>query len=505
MPTWYYEFCGGLMPTSTFGLKYLRPIDHTLRSEPVRSTGRRTSFSFRSGLGYGDSRSLEVPKMSLKSRTHARGERGQAFADQIRDLPLNQLLCVSLDISKYFHVAMIHNGLGEIITPPFEISIFQSGFDQLCCAVDEARQRTQAQVVWVGLEPTSHYFENLARHLLTRPQAVKLINGYAVKENRNQQMMRCEKTDQIDAAAIGDLLRRGEGTPFQPATGPYLQLQHLDRVRLSKVKLQTMLKNQIIGHLDRLFPGLVLIGEEARRRYTPLFATDLWECQTLQHLIRVCPDPRQLAALSPTDLVTAFHQQHYALGTAKAAKIIAYAQTVLLPDPELVAIRSELLQHDLALLAEVEHHLAELEDRIRAVLALTPYRLWAKLKGLTEIQAASLAAAIGDPSHYQQASQIFRRAGLVSGRNDSGTRQRKGKGKRILKTGDVYLRRALMNAVESLRLHQPVLHAYYHHLKQTKADGVARVATARRTIGILWATLRDQQPQLLIFKREATM
>jgi hypothetical protein len=70
---------------------------------------------------------------------------------------------------------------------------------------------------------------------------------------------------------------------------------------------------------------------------------------------------------------------------------------------------------------------------------------------------ASLAAAIGDPVNYTDARQVFRRSGLVSGRNDSGNRQCKGKGNAILKTGDVYLRRALMSATATLILHQPVL------------------------------------------------
>ncbi len=258
--------------------------------------------------------------MSQKRRAHLRGERGQLFADQIRGLSLERVLCVSLDISKYFHVVMIHNALGEIVTPTFEIDMFQTGFDQLCRAIDGAAAQTQAQVVWVGMEPTSHYFENLARHLLARPQPVRLINSYAVKENRSQQLMRCEKSDEIDVAAIGDLLRRGEGTLYRPATGLYLQLQQLDRARLARVKIQTMLKNQILGHLDRIFPGLVLRGPEAKRRYTPLFALDFWRCLTLQHLIRVCPDPRQLAGMSPADLATAFHAQHYTLGPRIAAK-----------------------------------------------------------------------------------------------------------------------------------------------------------------------------------------
>jgi transposase len=436
--------------------------------------------------------------MNKKHSSHLRGERGQAFANLIRGIPSEQILCVSLDISKYFHEVMLHNGLGEIVRPAFEIDFYQSGFDRLCQVIAQAEAETQAQVVLVGMEPTSHYFENLARHLLQRPQPVTLINSFAVKQNRDQQLMRREKTDPIDCAAIGDLLRRGEGTAYQPATGIYLQLQQLDRVRLSKVKIETMLKNQIIAHLDRIFPGLVILGKPAQERYTPLFAVDFWHCQTLQHLIRVCPNPHQLAHMNPSDLVQAFRAQHYRLGSQTAAKIIVRAQQALLPDPDLVTIRSELLHHDLALLETVQAHLAELEQRLTDLVAQTPFQIWTQLKGLSAVQVASLAAAIGDPNHYTHPGQIFRRAGLVSGRNDSGNRQRKGKGSHVLKAGDVYLRRALMNAINTLLLHQPVLRRYYHQLGRSKPTGDARVATARKATGILWATLRDQYPVSLI-------
>ena len=87
--------------------------------------------------------------MSKKRSTHLRGNRGPAFADLIRGIAPEQILCVSLDISKYFHVAMIHNGLGEIVTQPFEVDIYQSGFDQLCQAIAQARARTQAQLALV--------------------------------------------------------------------------------------------------------------------------------------------------------------------------------------------------------------------------------------------------------------------------------------------------------------------------------------------------------------------
>ena len=331
--------------------------------------------------------------MSRKDKTHIRGERGQAFADKIRGLNLEQVLCVSLDISKYFQVVMIHNALGEIVMPTFEIDIFKTGFEQLCQTIDEALEQSQAKLVLVGMEPTGHYFENLARHLDQRPQAVTLINSYAVSQNRAQQMMRREKDDPIDVAAIGDLLRRGEGSTYQPLQGLYLELQQLDRVRLGKVKMRTMLKNQIIGHLDRIFPGLVLIGDAAKKRYTPMFATDFWECQTLQHLIRVCPDPRQLRAMSATDLIAAFHAHNFKMGPKTATKIITYAQKVLLPDPEVIAIRSELLHHDLILFDAVEERIGVMEQRLVDLVAQTPYQIWTKLKGLSHLQVARLAAS----------------------------------------------------------------------------------------------------------------
>jgi hypothetical protein len=45
-----------------------------------------------------------------------------------------------------------------------------------------------------------------------------------------------------------------------------------------------------------------------------LFQIDFWKCQTLQHLIRVCPNPDLLLSLSPEQLVQAFRAQNCRLG-----------------------------------------------------------------------------------------------------------------------------------------------------------------------------------------------
>ena len=55
--------------------------------------------------------------MKQNKRTHLRGQRGQAFADLVRGIPAEQILCVSIDVSKDFHIVLIHNKLGEIVMP----------------------------------------------------------------------------------------------------------------------------------------------------------------------------------------------------------------------------------------------------------------------------------------------------------------------------------------------------------------------------------------------------
>ncbi|RME38298.1 MAG: IS110 family transposase, partial [Deltaproteobacteria bacterium] len=439
-----------------------------------------------------------------EQRTHLHGVRGQAFAAQIRGIPRERILCVSLDVSKYFHVVMIHNGLGEIVRPPFEIDIYQSGFDQLQHVIAQAQAEIQAEVVLIGMEPTGHYFENLARQLVAHGRPVTLINSYAVKSNRHQQLMQRQKSDEIDVAAIGDLLQRGQGTPYRPLTGVYLALQQIDRHRLALVRSQTRLKNRIIGHMDRIFPGLVLTNKAAQERYTPLFKTDFWKCQTLQHLIRICPNPHQILAMSPKELAEAFRQHGGRMGPATAARILEQAQKTLLPDPELAAVRSQCLQSDLALLESIETQIAELENMETKLVEQTPYQVWTTLKGLSTVQAASLAAAIGPPENYCHVGQIVRRAGLVPSCHDSGTYQRKGKGGHITKVGDAFLRRALMNATNSLLMHQPVLARYFHKKMRDKEPPVAKVATARKALSILWATLRDGYSSTLIAQESSS-
>jgi hypothetical protein len=64
----------------------------------------------------------------------------------------------------------------------------------------------------VGIEAAGHHHQTLTAHLLDRDElVVRLLNPAQVAAVRNQQGNRRRKTDWLDAAAICELLARGEG------------------------------------------------------------------------------------------------------------------------------------------------------------------------------------------------------------------------------------------------------------------------------------------------------
>ncbi len=100
-----------------------------------------------------------------KQQKHLQGRRGEAFVRLIRGIPREQIICVSIDVHKYYHLVMIHNDYGDILARSFKIDIFKTGFDRLCMEIDRVLLETGARVHLIGMEPTGHYFENLARYL----------------------------------------------------------------------------------------------------------------------------------------------------------------------------------------------------------------------------------------------------------------------------------------------------------------------------------------------------
>ncbi len=418
----------------------------------------------------------------------------QRFRQRLLSHPAQAWLFLGVDVGKYEHVAVAYDHQGLLVAPPLRFGIREADYQTLFAWADGLVARLAATPLW-GLEPTGHYYELLAHRLAERYPAeqVYIVQTVDVAQRRQNWNQDTFKNDEVDAAIISEVLRQGHGRPYQPPMGAYLQLYHLERYRLAREQASTRLKNQILGHVDRLYPGLVIGDEELAKRYRPLFR-DLWTQETPERLLALYPNPHSLRQATAASVYERFRQAGYWMTRPYAAKIVAAVQALALPDAQMAAQRSVLLQRDLTGLAQVSHQLTEVGAEMVALLDLTWGR-WLRPTAVEPLRLACLVATAGDIRQYHAAGQLFGRSGLHCRCTDSGTRQRHGQGERQVKPGDRHLRRQLMRFTLSMLAHYPALRAYRDQLLQRgKRKITANIAVARKLTGIIYAVASREQP-----------
>jgi transposase len=166
----------------------------------------------------------------------------------------------------------------------------------------------------------------------------------------------------------------------------------------------------------------------------------------------------------------------------------------------------------------VEAHMAQLKRFDEKIHEISQRREYAEkvsgysvLRGIQTLGAMTIIAEGGDLRQYGRAGQFMGSTGVVPGEDSTGNRQRRGS---ITKTGNVYLRRILIEAawsyqkrahggsgIQKRRQDQPEallaiarkadqrLHGKFFKLqfRYNKRPTVANVAVARELAGFVWA------------------
>jgi hypothetical protein len=267
----------------------------------------------------------------------------------------------------------------------------------------------------------------------------------------------------------------------------------LERYRWALEQACTRLKNQIIGHVDRLYPGLVIQDRELADQYKPLFRS-LWVQETPRRLLELFSNPYHLRSQPAEHVVQIFREANYWMTQPYAEKILQAVNQLCVPSRSLAAIRSTLLHMDLQRLAQLEQEQANIEAVMVSYLDQTWGR-WLRSTGVDPARLACLVACTGDIVQYTSARQLFGRSGLHSRCTDSGTRQHRGQGERMVKAGDRHLRRQLMRFAVCMLARYPALRSYKAHLvMRGKRNITAQIAVARKLTGIIYAVGTRQVP-----------
>lgn len=240
------------------------------------------------------------------------------------------------------------------------------------------------------------------------------------------------KTDSIDAATLCQLLRAGLVPASYIATPSEVDDREISRARIALVKQRTKLKNMVLA---------ILAKENLRFKGTDTFGK------------------------SGRDWLSG-----QSLSAAKEMVINTY----------------------LTLVDQVDGQVKELDALIKQKSSGCPRALLLNtIPGIGSTTAFLLASEIGDIKRFKSAKSFASYFGLVPRLNQSGNHTYYG---RITKTGNPYVRWALVQTVHRITRMSPYWGRWRDRLAYRVGKKKATVAVARRLSCIIFAMLRDNKP-----------
>jgi transposase len=420
------------------------------------------------------------------------GLRRSQFANELRGADLEKVLLVPIDVSKVLQKSMILNYFGEVVEPSFSFMVSQTGMRLLINKIEQAKQFCQAERVFVGIEATGHYYEDIVRILTKEGYSVHIINPASTHEERKQHLT-YTKTDDIDLYLIAEVLIGNKATNAKLATGVYKQLQHLTRARRSEINKRSRIKVEIRtmhDHIWREYQGYSVLVD--RKLKTRTIFSDFWGKASL-HLLTHFPHASQILELGEIGLRRLSKEHNLKIRKTTIEKLL-YAASESVSKP-LEDLSSELFLLNQKL-KDYEWHsqtIRAYEQEIERIFIETDGLYLLTVPGIGLVTAAEIYCEMGDLTHYTNANQLIKKAGTNPTVKQSGPTE--GYYGRISKQGNANLRRAVYNAGRSLSVHNEALKPFYTRLKEKgKKAGKIYIAMGNKFLKIAFAMLKNQSP-----------
>lgn len=384
----------------------------------------------------------------------------------------SQHAVVGIDIAKDAHAAQVTNYRGRTLTNRhLSFPNTREGFEKLLGWLRDLQAKHQLQALIVGMEPTGHYWFNLAHWLLRQDVEVVLVNPVTTHRNKENRDNSPSKNDPKDALTIADVVSRGFYTDYAPQEAVFERLKTAMKNREYWVESATSLGNRLVRWIDLYFPEFRQVFRE-------------WTALRALASLRAFPLPSDLRKLSADDVIEQWRRQ----GMKRAGGVSGKAKAVQLL---LAAARSigdtrasEEARRDLERLLkaydDVTKQLEEMQQEVEALLERIPLTEQLRsIGGMGTITLAALLGCAGDLRNYAHGRQLLRRAGLNLAECTSGTF--KGKIK-LSKRGDSMLRKYLYLGMLNLVGQHPDFRRW--HLRNQE-KGMAKQASVFKLLGKL--------------------
>lgn len=395
-------------------------------------------------------------------------------------IPATERLLVPVDVGKHEAMALVADATGERHVAPFTFTLDRPGLGELVSRVERVTADLHGGQVEVGVESAGHYHRPVtASGLLPDSWTLVELNPGHVTEQRRVLGKRGVKTDQIDLAAMFDLLVVGRGRVVPPGPDPLLQLQSWAGLRHRRVGTIIATKNQLLGQMDRAFPGA-----------SRCVSVSLLDTKVGRLVIAEFSDPARLARLGVERFRRFAANRDVIVQRKVAERFVAAAKAALPMDGAEVA--RQMVAADLALLERLEADADDAEAQVARLLPATPFQVLLSTPGWGTVRVGRYGAALGDPGKWPTARQVYRASGLTPSTYESAGTRWDGK---ISREGSVELRGALLELGMGLWLCDPASKPRITELKaRGKPAGIIACAMANRANRIAFAMVRDQTP-----------
>jgi len=344
--------------------------------------------------------------------------------------------------------------------------------------------------ITLGMEPTGHYWLNLAENTKKSDMRIVLVNTHHVKKCKELDDNNPSKTDRKDPKTIAMLVKDGRYMePYLPE-GVYKELRTAMETRWHIMKELTAIKNRISRWISIYFP-----------EFNKVFGD--WEGKAALLILNECPTPKRIRESGIDSIIAIWKKQKIrAVGKKRAVQLIEAAKNSIGTNEGLISSENDLT----ILLEDYDRKMQQYEKTMNLIESLAMqipgFDKLLEIKGVGVITAAGFIAEIGDVSRFNHPKQIQKLAGLSLKENSSG--KHKGettickRGRRRLRYYLTFGMMPLLSKNEEFR----ALHEYYTTRKDRPLKKMqSLVALSNKLIRIFYVILTKKtayDPQKMI-------
>jgi len=393
----------------------------------------------------------------------------------------DETLIIGVDIASETHFARAFDYRGIELGKLIKITNDAQGFLLFTVWLNELKQKHDKNTVMIGMEPTGHYWFNLAQYLKDLGVKIVLVNPFHVKRSKELDDNNPTKNDRKDPKTIAMLVKDGRYlVPYIPE-GIYSELRTAMETRWHIVKQLNGIRNRVKRWISIFFPEFNKVFKD-------------WEGQGALIALKEFPTPNKVLEKGTDAIVERWQKAKLrTLGKKRAARLTAAAEASIGVRKGLRAAENNLMM----LLDDYEmkmRHLQQVMTLVEQLVCQIPgIDEILKIKGLGLATVAGFIAEAGDLDRFDHPKQIQKLAGLNIKENSSG----KYKGQTtITKRGRRRLRALLFRGMMPMVAKNPefrVLHQHY----TTRANNPLRkkqslILLCCKLIRVVYALLKKQ-------------